>query len=142
MPLRNPEGEADQVAVQLPALGTVSCCSSQRMRCRERGSRTRYWHSAWGGLVEDAGPTLDREAGVLPSENLAGEVGVQQTLLEEQGDDTATPDLGEGRGGSQRDGEECIMAIEAAFEHDGVPVGVPHAELAECLVAGDHGAAQ
>ena len=39
------------------------------------------------GLVEDAGPTFDREARVLPGENLAGEVGIQQTLLEEQGDD-------------------------------------------------------
>jgi hypothetical protein len=23
-----------------------SCCSSRRMRCREGGTRTRYWHSA------------------------------------------------------------------------------------------------
>jgi hypothetical protein len=53
------------------------------------------------GLIEDAGPTLDREPGVLPSEDLAGEGGIQQALLEEQGDDTAAPDLGEGRGGTQ-----------------------------------------
>jgi hypothetical protein len=61
------------------------------------------------GLVEDAGPALDGEAGVLPGEDLAGEVVIQQTLLEEQGDDVsggplhrpAAPDLGEGRGGPQ-----------------------------------------
>lgn len=53
------------------------------------------------GLVEDAGPTLDREASMLPSEDLAGAVGIRQTLLEEQGDDAAAPDLDEGRGGSQ-----------------------------------------
>jgi hypothetical protein len=35
-----------------------------------------------------------------------------------------------------------FVAVEAALQHDGVPVGVPHAELAEGLVAGDHGAAE
>lgn len=34
LPLKYPEGEEDQV--------TVSCCSSQRMRCRESGARTMY----------------------------------------------------------------------------------------------------
>ncbi len=36
--MKNLEGEADQV--------TVSCCSSQRMRCRDRGALTMYWHRA------------------------------------------------------------------------------------------------
>ena len=37
-PLKYPEGDEDQV--------TVSCCSYQRMRCREIGARTMYWHNA------------------------------------------------------------------------------------------------
>jgi hypothetical protein len=53
---------------------------------------------------------------VLPGEDLSGEVGVQQTLLEEQGDDTATPYLGEGRGGSLGDEEEGVVPVEAAFQ--------------------------
>ncbi len=38
LPLKYPEGEEDYV--------TVSCCSSQRMRCRESGARRIYWHRA------------------------------------------------------------------------------------------------
>jgi hypothetical protein len=34
-----------------------------------------------------------------------------------------------------------FVAIESAFQHDGMPVGVPHGEGAECLVAADHGSA-
>jgi hypothetical protein len=65
------------------------------------------------GLVEDAGPALD-----------------------------AAPDLGEGCGGSPGKEEEGLVAVEAAFQHDRVPMRVPYAELAECLVARDHGTAQ
>jgi hypothetical protein len=39
------------------------------------------------------------------------------------------------------DEEEAVVAVEAAFSHDAVPVGMPHAELAEGLMAGDHGGA-
>ena len=77
--------------------------------------------------------SIDREAGVLPSEDLVGEVGIQQTLVEEQGDDTATPDLSEGGGGPEGDEEEGVVAVETALQDDRVPVGVPHAELAESL---------
>ena len=38
--------------------------------------------------------------------------------------------------------EEVVVPVEAALQHDGMPMGVPDAELAEGLVAGDHGAAQ
>jgi hypothetical protein len=79
---------------------------------------------------------------VLPAQYFAGEAGIQQALLEEQGDRTATPDLGEGGGGSQGDEEEAVVAVEAAFQDDGVPMGMPDAELAEGLVARDHGAAE
>jgi hypothetical protein len=40
--------------------------------------------------------SFDRETGVLPAEELAGEVGILRVLLEEPGDDPATSDLGEG----------------------------------------------
>jgi hypothetical protein len=52
---------------------------------------------------------------MLPAEDLAGEVRIQQVLVEEQGDDAASPDLGEGRGGSQGEEEEAVVAVEAAF---------------------------
>jgi hypothetical protein len=42
------------------------------------------------GLAVDACPTLDGEPGVFPAEELAGEVGIQQALLEEQGDGPAS----------------------------------------------------
>jgi hypothetical protein len=75
----------------------------------DRGTHDVLAQSLTCGLIEDAGPALDGEAGVLPGEDLSGEVGVQQALLEEQGDDVsggplhrpAAPDLGEGRGGPQ-----------------------------------------
>jgi len=38
LPLKYPEGEDFQVM--------VSCCSSQRIFCRESGARTMYWHRA------------------------------------------------------------------------------------------------
>ena len=53
------------------------------------------------GLVQDAGPTLDREARMFPAEEFAGEVGIQQTLVEEQGDDAVAPYFAEGRGGPE-----------------------------------------
>jgi hypothetical protein len=89
-------------------------------------------------LVLDEGPTLDRETGVLPAEELAGEVGILQTLLGEPGDDPAAPDLGEGIINPQWNEEEAVAAGESSFPDDAVPVGVPHAELAEGLMARDH----
>jgi hypothetical protein len=78
-------------------LAFVPADAPQRKRC----SHQVLAESLARGLVEDAGPTLDGESRVLPGEDLSGEVGIQQALLEEQGDDAAAPDLGEGRGGSQ-----------------------------------------
>jgi hypothetical protein len=70
----------------------------------QRGSHDVLTQRLARGLVEDAGSTLDREPGVLPARYLSGEVGIQQALVEKQGDDPAAPDLGEG-GGSPKGNE-------------------------------------
>ena len=74
---------------------------------------------------------------MLPAQYFAGEVGIQQALLEEQGDRTATPDLGEGGGGSQGDEEEAVVAVEAAFQDDGVPMGMQPERVTEGVIGED-----
>jgi len=105
--LRNPEGEEDQV--------TVSCCSSQRIRCREIGARTMYRHNAsrvgWSSM---------------------------RVPLSIENPECCQPRILRATAGLSR----SFVAVEAAFQHDGVPMGMPQPELAEGLVARDHGAPQ
>ena len=44
------------------------------------------------------------------------------------------PDLGEGLACTDGDEEEAVVAVEAAFQNDGVPVRVPFDKLPEALV--------
>jgi hypothetical protein len=47
----------------------------------DRGSHDVLAQRLARGLVEDAGPALDGETRMLPEEDLAGEVGIQQALV-------------------------------------------------------------
>jgi hypothetical protein len=97
-------GPGDDVLLLIPAdalqadRGTHDVRSTVRVRAEYRlndqsGLRPPRSFALAGclarGLVEDAGPTLDREARVLPAGDLAGEVGIKQTLVEERGYDAA-----------------------------------------------------
>jgi hypothetical protein len=74
--LKNPDGEAEPGDDVLPF---VPADTLQGKRC----SHEILAQSLARVLIENAGPTFDGETGVLPGKDLAGEVGIQQALLEE-----------------------------------------------------------
>ena len=58
-------------------------------------------------------------------QKFACEVRIQQTLVEEHRDQPVAPQFRQAGVGAEGNEEEPVMAIETAFPHNGMPVGVP-----------------
>ena len=102
-------GPSDGVLPFVPADALKGKRGSYDVRSTARMTRAgcaRRDHSYWQGASRVGWSKmrvpLSIEPGVFPAEEFAGEVVIQQALVEEQGDDAATPDLAEGRGAVTR----------------------------------------
>jgi hypothetical protein len=78
-----------------------------------------------GGLVEDANAVIYAEAGMLPGQEVAGEVFVQKFALHQQRDHPMAEDLDHGMQPRERDEKERTFIIEPALQNDCVEMRVP-----------------
>jgi hypothetical protein len=100
-------------------LGNASC--GPRVPRRSSGAYEKRTGIKYAVVyrTRDAGFAFDGETRALPTEKRTGEAGIQQILLEEQGDHPVASDFRQGLTGSQRDEEEAVAVVEVAFQHDG-----------------------
>ena len=72
---------------------------------------------------------------MTPGKKRTGELRIQQAFVEEQRNHPVAPDFRKRLVGTDGDEEEPVASIESAFQYDGMPVGIPHGEGSECLMA-------
>jgi hypothetical protein len=78
-----------------------------------------------GGLVEDANAVIYAKTGMLPGQEVAGEVFVQEFALYHELDHPTAEYLDHRLEPGERDVEEGTLLIKATLKHDGVEVRVP-----------------
>lgn len=97
---------------------------------------------AWSLASLVARPCVLAEAGMLPGQEVAGEVFVQKFALHQQRDHPMAEDLDHGMQPRERDEKERTFIIEPALQNDGVEMGVPAEHVSKGLVRDDHARTQ
>jgi len=109
---------------------------------RDRRPRDVLRQAFLSGLVEDANAVVDAEAGMLPGQEVAGEVIVQELALHQQLDHPTPEDLDHRLEPRERDVEERTFIIKPALQNDGVEMRVPAEHVSKRLVRDDHAGEQ
>jgi hypothetical protein len=109
---------------------------------RDRRPRDVLRQAFLSGLVEDANAVVDTEPGMLPGQEVAGEVIVQKFAVHQELDDPTAEYLDHRLEPRERDVGKGTLIIETALEDDRVKVRIPPQLVSEALVRDDHAGKQ
>jgi len=109
---------------------------------RDRRPHDVFSQTLLGGLVEDANAVVYAEPGMLPRQEVSGEIIVQELALHQQLDHPTPEDLDHRLEPRERDVEKGTLIIETALEDDHVKVRIPPQLVSKALMRDDHAGEQ